>query len=51
MARAATAEAVVTFLLVLVIADWWAYLVAPVIGGAVAVTLYDRFLGAGRSPA
>jgi MIP family channel proteins len=32
-------------------ADWWAYLVAPVAGGVVAVALYDRFLRAGRAPA
>jgi MIP family channel proteins len=31
--------------------DWWAYLTAPVAGGAVAVALYDRFLRAGSTPA
>jgi MIP family channel proteins len=31
--------------------DWWAYLVAPVAGGVVAVALYDRFLRAGSTPA
>ena len=28
--------------------DWWAYLVAPIAAGALAVTLYDR--GAARGP-
>ena len=31
--------------------DWWAYLAAPLAGGAVAVALYDRFLRAGSTPA
>jgi MIP family channel proteins len=31
--------------------DWWAYLTAPVAGGALAVALYDRFLRAGNTPA
>jgi MIP family channel proteins len=31
--------------------DWWAYLVAPVAGGVVAVALYDRFLRAGSTAA
>jgi MIP family channel proteins len=31
--------------------DWWAYLTAPLAGGAAAVALYDRFLRAGRTPA
>ena len=31
-------------------ADWWAYLVAPVAGGVVAVALYDRFLRAASTP-
>ena len=31
--------------------DWWAYLTAPLAGGAIAVALYDRFLRAGRTPA
>jgi MIP family channel proteins len=31
--------------------DWWAYLTAPLAGGAVAVALYDRFLQAGHTPA
>lgn len=30
--------------------DWWAYLVAPVIAGALAVTVYDRLLRAGEPP-
>jgi MIP family channel proteins len=31
--------------------DWWAYLAAPLAGGAAAVALYDRFLRAGHTPA
>jgi glycerol uptake facilitator-like aquaporin len=31
--------------------DWWAYLAAPLAGGAAAVALYDRFLRAGSTPA
>ena len=31
--------------------DWWAYLVAPVAGGLVAVALYDRLLRTGGTPA
>jgi hypothetical protein len=31
--------------------DWWAYLAAPLAGGAIAVALYDRFLRAGNLPA
>ena len=31
--------------------DWWAYLAAPLAGGAIAVALYDRFLRAGSTPA
>lgn len=31
--------------------DWWAYLAAPLAGGAMAVALYDRFLRAGSTPA
>jgi glycerol uptake facilitator-like aquaporin len=31
--------------------DWWAYLVAPVVGAVVAVALYDRFLRAGTTSA
>lgn len=30
--------------------DWWAYLVAPLAAGALAATLYDRVLRAGRTP-
>jgi MIP family channel proteins len=30
--------------------DWWAYLVAPVVGGVVAVALYNRFLRTGQVP-
>jgi MIP family channel proteins len=30
--------------------DWWAYLTAPLVAGALAVTLYDRFLRTGRAP-
>jgi glycerol uptake facilitator-like aquaporin len=29
---------------------WWAYLTAPVIGGALAVTCYERFLRKGSAP-
>src|SRR5690349_1975167 len=31
--------------------DWWAYLTAPLAGGAIAVALYDRFLRAASTPA
>jgi MIP family channel proteins len=31
--------------------DWWAYLAAPLAGGAIAIALYDRFLRAGNTPA
>jgi MIP family channel proteins len=31
--------------------DWWAFLAAPLAGGAIAVALYDRFLRAGTTPA
>ena len=31
--------------------DWWAYLAAPLAGGAIAVALYDQFLRAGSTPA
>jgi MIP family channel proteins len=31
--------------------DWWAYLAAPLVGGALAVSLYERFLRAGSAPA
>jgi glycerol uptake facilitator-like aquaporin len=31
--------------------DWWAYLAAPLAGGAIAVALYDRFLRADTTPA
>jgi MIP family channel proteins len=30
--------------------DWWLYLVAPLVGGIAATTVYDRFLRAGRTP-
>jgi aquaporin Z/aquaporin NIP len=30
--------------------DWWAYLTAPLIAGALAVALYDKFLRAGSAP-
>jgi aquaporin Z/aquaporin NIP len=30
--------------------DWWAYLVAPVVGGVAAVALYNRYLRAGHVP-
>jgi len=31
--------------------DWWAYLTAPLAGGAIAVALYNRLLRAGNTPA
>ena len=31
--------------------DWWAYLAAPIVGGVLAVALYDRVLRAGSTPA
>ena len=30
--------------------DWWAYLIAPIIAAALAVTLYDRYLRPGSTP-
>jgi MIP family channel proteins len=30
--------------------DWWLYVLAPLIGGVAAATLYDRFLRAGAAP-
>jgi MIP family channel proteins len=30
--------------------DWWVYLLAPIIGGMAATTLYDRLLRAGAAP-
>lgn len=30
--------------------DWWAYLTAPLLAGAVAVALYDHYLRAGAAP-
>lgn len=30
--------------------DWWIYLVAPIVGGIAAATVYDRFLRAGKQP-
>jgi len=30
--------------------DWWAYLVAPVVGGIVAVALYNMYLRTGHAP-
>jgi MIP family channel proteins len=30
--------------------DWWLYVLAPIIGGVAAATLYDRFLRAGAAP-
>jgi len=44
------ARAIGPMLLVGRFTDWWAYLAAPVVAGALAVTLYERFLRAGRTP-
>ncbi len=43
----------VTFVLILAgqFTDWWAYLTAPLVAGAIAVALYGRFLRAGTTPA
>jgi MIP family channel proteins len=30
--------------------DWWVYLVAPIVGGVAAATVYDRFMRTGRTP-
>ena len=30
--------------------DWWIYLTAPLLGGVLAATLYNRFLRRGSSP-
>lgn len=30
--------------------DWWAYLVAPIVGGALAVTAYEQFLRKASTP-
>ena len=30
--------------------DWWVCLIAPLIGGALAVTAYDQLLRRGRTP-
>jgi MIP family channel proteins len=30
--------------------DWWVYIIAPLFGGALATTVYDRFLRLGSSP-
>jgi hypothetical protein len=30
--------------------DWWSYLVGPLVGGAVAVLLYERLLSRGMPP-
>jgi MIP family channel proteins len=30
--------------------DWWVYLVGPLVGGAAAATVYDRFLRRGSTP-
>jgi MIP family channel proteins len=31
-------------------ADWWVYLIGPVVGGVVAAVVYDRFVGKADSP-
>jgi MIP family channel proteins len=33
------------------LSDWWLYLLAPLLGGVVAATLYEHFLRAGAAPA
>jgi glycerol uptake facilitator-like aquaporin len=30
--------------------DWWAYIVAPLVGGTLATTAYDRILRRGSAP-
>ena len=30
--------------------DWWAYIIAPLIGGTLAITAYDRILRGGSTP-
>jgi len=30
--------------------DWWAYVVAPLVGGTLATTTYDRVLRRGSTP-
>ena len=30
--------------------DWWAYLIAPLVGGVIAATSYDRVLRSGAAP-
>jgi glycerol uptake facilitator-like aquaporin len=30
--------------------DWWIYLLAPVVGGTLAATLYDEVLRRGATP-
>ena len=30
--------------------DWWVYLVGPLVGGAVAATVYERLLRRGTTP-
>jgi glycerol uptake facilitator-like aquaporin len=45
------ARAIGPMILAAQFSDWWAYLAAPLVGGAIAVALYDRVLRAGNTPA
>jgi glycerol uptake facilitator-like aquaporin len=45
------ARAIAPMILAGEFSDWWAYLVAPVVGAVVAVALYDRFLRGGTTSA
>jgi MIP family channel proteins len=45
------ARAIGPMILAAQFSDWWAYLAAPIVGGVLAVALYDRFLRAGSTPA
>src|SRR5580700_440409 len=45
------ARAIGPMILAAQFSDWWAYLAAPIVGGVLAVALYDRFLRAGGTPA
>jgi MIP family channel proteins len=45
------ARAIGPMILVGKFTDWWAYLIAPVVAGALAVLAYDQLLQAGAAPA